>query len=882
MNNQTSNTTAPVVTYRKDYIAPTFNIDSVYLAFEIIAEDHVNVLNTMVMQRISPTEEPLRLDGEAITLLNISLNNTLLSESKKEYILDKESLMITVSPKTTEHFTLVISTRINPKENTLLSGLYYADGLFCTQCESSGFRRITYFMDHPDVLSHYTVKITADCNKYPILLSNGNCVHEKIQGSKKTVLWEDPFKKPAYLFALVAGDLACVEDYFITLSDRKVALKIYVDHGNEDKCAHAMASLKNAMRWDEEHYGREYDLDIYMIVAVRSFNMGAMENKGLNIFNAKYVLGRPETASDADFIGIERVIGHEYFHNWTGNRVTCRDWFQLSLKEGLTVFRDQQFSQDMQKSSVCRIQDVKTLRSHQFSEDASPMAHPVRPESYIEINNFYTVTIYNKGAEVIRMQHTLLGNDGFRKGMDLYFKRHDGQAVTIDDFVKAMEDANMRDFTQFKYWYSQAGTPEINAHSVYDAQKEQLTLTLTQSCPPTPGQPFKKPFHIPITIALWNEHKHPIPISQSLLELKQFNQTWVFDNISTKPIISLLGNFSAPVKLHMDYTDTELYLLIQAETNDFSRWEALQSLFYKHLLILIETYQAGKHLTLPAAVIDAYRQILHHPTIDMLSKAELLTLPNFLECGQYIGHIDVDGIESAREYYQQILGEELCDDLLSCYHTLDAKSSADMTAGAYGERRLKNTCLLYLIYAKHPEAKALAQRQLVHAHNMTDEVAALTGLMLIDDYTRDAAAQYFYNKWEHNDLILDKWFAAQAISPLTSTLMLIKKLLTNPKFDRKNPNKIKALLSTFWMNNPRCFHSIDGSGYAFLVPLILAFDKDNAFVSAGLARSMINWRLFDEKRQVLMQNALQTILADKTISKDLYEIVSKSVGDITC
>lgn len=861
------NAKIPVTTYRKDYKAPLFEIENVYLNVKIIAEDDVIVTNTMHLKRTKAEDSTtLQLDGEALVLLSIQLDGKTLSE--QDYAVDNESLIIHHVPDT---FELIITSKCDPKANTLLSGLYFADNLFCTQCESNGFRRITYYMDRPDVLSLFTVRIEADRKKYPVLLSNGNCIAQ----DEHSVTWEDPFKKPSYLFALVAGDLACVEDYFITMSGRKVLLQIYVDHGNENQCKQAMQSLKNSMKWDEDTFGCEYDLDIYMIVAVRSFNMGAMENKGLNVFNSKYVLGLPENATDADYAGIERVIGHEYFHNWTGNRVTCRDWFQLSLKEGLTVFRDQSFSQDMQKSRVCRIQDVKTLRGRQFSEDASPLAHPVRPESYIEINNFYTVTIYEKGAEVIRMQQTLLGKEGFRKGMDLYFKRHDGQAVTIDDFVKAMEDANGKDLTQFKRWYSQAGTPEITAHSDYDAVKQQFSLTLSQSCPATPDQPTKEPFHIPVAIALWEKSGKSIAIPEHILELKESKQTWTWQNISSQPIVSLLGDFSAPVKLHIDYTDSELQCLIQAETNDFSRWEALQRINHKYLSQKIH----DKASTLPSFFIDIYESIFNNTTIDLLSKSELFTLPSFLEFTQTLTSIDVDATESAREIMYETVGKSLSEHFFSTYKTLNQKSTSDMTAQAFSERKFKNTALGYLIHAKHPEAKTLAFEQLMHAKSMTDELAALYGLMYFDEETRDKASQHFYQKWKHNSLVLDKWLSAQAMSTLPDTLDQVKKLFSHPSFDQKNPNQIKALLGTFWMYNPRAFHAIDGRGYDFFVEKILMIDKDNAFTSAALVRSMINWRHFDKTRQHLMQNALKTILKEKNLSKDLYEVVSKSTGE---
>jgi aminopeptidase N len=856
-NNETSR---PTEIYRKDYKAPEFLIDTVHLEFHIISPSEVTLINQFTARRVTENSTAsLLLDGESVELMSILLDGKPLPET--DYTLDEESLTIKDLPNT---FELTITTKFNPEANKQLSGLYFADGIFCTQCESSGFRRMTYFMDHPDVLSRYTVEIHADPKKYPVQLSNGNCIAR----DENSVTWEDPFKKPAYLFALVVGDLTCIQDHFVTQSGREILLEIYVDHDNKDKCSHAMESLKNAMRWDEERFGLEYDLDIYMIVAVRSFNMGAMENKGLNIFNSKYVLGLPESATDTDFNDIERVIGHEYFHNWTGNRVTCRDWFQLSLKEGLTVFRDQEFSQYMQKSNVFRIQTVKTLRSRQFSEDASPMAHPVRPESYIEINNFYTVTVYEKGSEVIRMQHTLLGEAGFQKGMKLYVQRHDGKAVTIDDFVQAMEDANNRDLTQFKRWYSQSGTPEIKASAHYD--NNILSLTLTQSCPATPGQPTKEPFHIPVNISLFDRvNGQKIAIPEKLLELTESTQTWTWENMSTQPIVSLLGGFSAPIKLHIEYTDAELQLLIQSEDDDFSRWESLQKIFYRYLFD-----QSDKA---SSVMLDIYRNILNNTRIDLLSKAELLTLPSFIECAQVVERINVDAIESGRTYWHETIGKTFESEFLKIYQLLASKSSAEMNAQNYAERRFKNTCLSYLIHAKNPEAKQLLLSQLKNAKNMTDETAALMGLMHIDTESKSQALDIFYQKWHHDDLVMDKWFTAQAISTLPFTTEHVSNLLEHSSFDKKNPNKVKALLGAFWMNNPRAFHSLDGSGYNLFVHNIMAFDKYNSFISAALARSMINWRQFDNKHQHLMQNALKAILHEKCISKDLYEIVSKSV-----
>jgi len=864
----------PAAIYRKDYKAPQFELDTVNLHFDIRSEEEVIVDNEIQIKRTGTPDAPLFLNGEDMELLSIHLDEKLLTPN--DYQLDKESLTI---PSVPNRFTLRTSVRINPKNNTQLSGLYFADGLFCTQCESHGFRRITYFIDRPDTLASYRVSITADSEKYPVLLSNGNRIAQGQHPDKGThfVEWEDPFKKPCYLFALVAGNLSCISDYYVTQSGRRVALRMYSDHDNQDKCEHAMTSVKNAMRWDEEQFGREYDLDIYMIVAVRSFNMGAMENKGLNIFNAKYVLARPENAADSDFIGIERVIGHEYFHNWTGNRVTCRDWFQLSLKEGLTVFRDAEFSRDMQNSDVCRIQDVKTLRSSQFIEDASPMAHPVRPESYIEVNNFYTATIYNKGAEVIRMQRTLLGHTGFRKGMDLYFERHDGQAVTIDDFVKAMEDANHADLTQFKRWYSQSGTPEVTAETRYDAEHKQFILTLSQHCPPTPGQKQKLPFHIPISAALWDAKGNLIPDSCRLIELKEPQQTFVFEHVPAEPVISLLRDFSAPIKLHIDYSDEQLQLLMRSEHDGFSRWEAGQRIANKYLTQLAQQYQEGKALNLPETIIQTYEAILEDPKLELSLKAELMILPNFNEASQIFSCIDVDAIESARNYFYQTVGKTLYKHFLSLYETLHAKGVSDMSPEAYAERKMKNVCLGYLIYSENPDAVEFAYKQFMHAQNMTDEIGALSCLVHVEDPRNKQAVETFYQKWQHDDLVMDKWFAVQASSRLPYAFETVKTLLSHPKLDRNNPNKVKALLATFAIHNPRSFHALSGKPYELFTQLILEFDRKNPYLSANLVRSMISWKHYDEKRSELMKKSLEHILAAKPISRDLYEVVSKSL-----
>ncbi|ARG96377.1 aminopeptidase N [Legionella micdadei] len=854
--------------YRKDYQAPNFTVDTVDLDFDL-HDDHALVINRMKLKRQQAGE--LHLYGDELELVSVHMDDRQLID-KKDYRLQNGDLIIENCPDV--EFFLEIVTRIYPQNNTQLSGLYRSHQLFCTQCEAEGFRRITFYLDRPDVLAIYTTTISADKTKYPVLLSNGNLIDSgDLEHGRHWVKWQDPFKKPSYLFALVAGDLACVQDKFVTASGKTVDLHIYVEPGNEDKCAHAMASLKRAMRWDEDVYGREYDLNIYMIVAVSDFNMGAMENKGLNLFNSKYILARPDTATDQDFADVEGVVGHEYFHNWTGNRVTCRDWFQLSLKEGLTVFRDQEFSRDMNSRDVNRILDVKVLRSTQFPEDAGSMAHPVRPESYQEINNFYTATVYNKGAEVIRMQHTLLGKEGFRRGMDLYFQRHDGQAVTIDDFVAAMADANQVDLNQFKLWYSQAGTPEIRVITEYS--QGNLTLIMSQSCAPTPECKEKKPFHIPVRIALFDESGQSLPLKHDVLELREEQQVFHFTGLPGKPIISLLRDFSAPVKLHHQVSEEELLALLRFESDGFAKWDAAQRL----ALTCIHNYfnMAHDKWHIPQALIHAYRHVLEDESLDYALRAELLTPPGFEDVAGDLKVVDVGVVEKARDFFRNELGKQLFEHLQAMYQALWQAEDHGMHAEAYGRRRLRNVCLWLMMKANESQSLPLCQQQFIKAKTMTDQLASFAALNDCTQGTaREQAIDSFYRQWSQDELVLDKWFSIQAISELPDTLARVKTLLKHPAFNMKNPNKVRAVVGAFCQANPKHFHAADGSGYVFLGEILAQVDKINPQIAARLAIPFTRWRRYDSPRQKLMKEQLKR-LTEHDLSRDLSELVEKSL-----
>jgi aminopeptidase N len=735
-------------------------------------------------------------------------------------------------------------------------------------------------------MSRFKTTLTGDKTKYPVLLSNGNKVGQgELENNRHWVSWEDPFAKPCYLFALVAGQLECVADEFVTMSGRRIALEIFVEKHNVDKCGHAMQSLKNAMRWDEETYGLEYDLDLYMIVAVDHFNMGAMENKGLNVFNTKFVLARPDTATDSDYEHIEGVIGHEYFHNWSGNRVTCRDWFQLSLKEGFTVFRDQQFSGDRTSPAVKRIEDVNALRTRQFAEDAGPLAHPIRPEAYIEINNFYTLTVYEKGAEVVRMLHTLLGAAGFRKGCNLYFQRHDGQAVTCEDFVKALEDANGVELEQFRRWYSQAGTPVLTVSQQYDAESQQLHLTIQQSCPPTPNQPVKAPLHIPVKLGLLAAdgsaaqiHYNGSSQTEITLNVTEAEQTFSFAKLAKQPVVSLLRGFSAPVTLKMERSLDELAFLLRHDSDTFNRWEAGQQLAVQVIFKLIDAIELGRPLQLEPVIVDAYRSVLTDSGGDLSYQALLLALPEESYLSGQMAVIDVEAIHQAREFVKKTLAEALQAEFKALYEQHHRDESGSFDAGAVGRRRLKNACLSYLSKLENADVYHIAEQQFYSARNMTDQMAALSAIVNSNHPAKARSLDSFYVQWRQEALVIDKWFTLQATSSMPNTFATVQALMKHPAFDMKTPNRVRSLIGAFSQANPLHFHAKNGEGYRFLADQVLALNTLNPQIASRMVTGLAQWRRYDAERQGLMKQQLQRIVATEHLSKDVFEIASKSLA----
>ncbi len=883
--------------FRHDYVEPSFWVDTVELGIDLEPGATRVAARSVLKRNPAAKQRDLVLNGEELELVVIRMNGRTLN--KRHYHLADGQLTIANPP---DLVTLEIETLLQPEKNTSLMGLYVSNGNFFTQCEAEGFRKITFFPDRPDVMATYRVMLRGDKARYPVLLSNGNLVEQGDLGDgRHYALWEDPFKKPSYLFALVAGQLVCEEQTLRLQSGRDVLLQVWVEPGNLDKTAHAMESLVKSIRWDEERFGLELDLDRFMIVAVGDFNMGAMENKGLNIFNTKFVLANSRIATDTDYANIESVVGHEYFHNWTGNRVTCRDWFQLSLKEGLTVFRDQEFSADMIGSAsgraVKRIEDVRVLRQAQFPEDAGPMAHPVRPDSYVEINNFYTVTIYEKGAEVVRMIQTLVGREGFRKGMDLYFARHDGQAVTCDDFRAAMADANARDLSQFEQWYSQAGTPRISARADYDAVAQTLTLELTQSCPATPGQPQKLPLHIPVAVGLLNAQGVDLPLQLAgatlpeeaqvhavpttmVLELTQPSQRFTFTGISAPPVPSLLRDFSAPVNLDFAYTDDELAFLFAHDSDPFNRWEAGQRLATRRLLTLAGAgqgdlaYQVNAQDTL---LIGALRKLVNDKTLDPAFRELAISLPSEGMLAEQMAVIDPQSIHTARCALRRQLAQHLRADLLGAYQ-------ANHTPGAYrpdplpaGRRALRNSVLSYLAELNDNTAHKLIQDQLEHASNMTDRVAALAAMVNHHVPGVQQALQQFYDEFTDEPLVIDKWFTLQAAAPVT-TVAAVRKLMQHPAFTLKNPNRARSLIFAFCNANPAQFHVADGSGHAFWAEQVIALNAINPQVAARLARTMDRWRKYTPALQLSMQAALKKVAATKKLSKDVAEVINKSLA----
>ncbi|MDD2769503.1 MAG: aminopeptidase N [Methylococcus sp.] len=873
--------------YLKDYQPPEYLIDAVDLFFELDAEA-TRVTSRLKLRHNPAVEEwkpSLALDGEQLAFESAKLNGRALAEA--EYSVGESGLVIHAVPD--RPFELEITNRINPEANTALEGLYLSKGMFCTQCEPHGFRRITYYIDRPDVMSLFTTTVVADQSRYPVLLSNGNPVARgELKNGRHWVRWEDPFRKPSYLFALVAGQLACLEDRFVTASGREIALHIYVEPHDLDKCDHAMQSLKHAMRWDEERFGCEYDLDLYMIVAVSHFNMGAMENKGLNVFNTKFVLARPDTATDADYEHIEGVIGHEYFHNWTGNRITCRDWFQLSLKEGLTVFRDQEFSADRSSRAVKRIEDVNLLRTRQFAEDAGPLAHPVRPDSYIEINNFYTLTVYEKGGEVVRMIQTLAGSEGFRKGTDLYFERHDGQAVTCDDFVRCMEDANGIDLGQFRLWYAQAGTPELQLEPEYDAGSRTLRLSVRQSCPPTPGQPVKQPLHIPLALGLLARDGSELPLRLAgeaearlgtcVLHVREAEQVFEFVDVPEPPVVSALRGFSAPVRLKMERSAEELAFLFAHDTDAFNRWDAGQSLATQVMLGLIERIRAGENpQSLDTHLVDAFRTLLALPAADLSYQALLLGLPSEDYVAALMSVADPEAIHRARQTVRKALAAALAEDFLRLYREHHAGETGGLDPAARNRRRIKNTCLGFIAELETAESYALCVAQFREARTMTDQIAALAAIVNSANPEKTACLESFYAQWREEALVIDKWFSLQAGCHLPGTLESVKALTAHPDFDLRTPNRVRSLIGAFSQANPVNFHAADGSGYEFLGDQIVALNAINPQVAARMLGALTQWRRYDKGRQEAMCRQLQRIAGLEGVSKDVYEVAVKSL-----
>jgi len=862
--------------FLKDYRPPDFGITHTRLRFDL-DESHTRVESHLSLQRnTADSDAPLVLDGVELKLLELRLDGVKLGP--EDYRLGEESLTIETVP---DSFELECVVEIDAAANTRLEGLYLSNGNFCTQCEAEGFRYITYYLDRPDVMSVFDTEIYAARDKYPVLLSNGNPVDRGEDGERHWATWEDPFPKPAYLFALVAGDLACIEDGYVTRSGRDVTLRIYTEHHNREKCGHALQSLQKAMRWDEEVYGLEYDLDLYMIVAVDDFNMGAMENKGLNVFNTRYVLANPQTATDDDYLAIEGVIAHEYFHNWTGNRVTCRDWFQLSLKEGLTVFRDQEFSADMFSRAIQRIGDVRVLRNHQFSEDAGPMAHPVRPASYQEVNNFYTATVYNKGAEVVRMIHCLLGTDNFRKGMDLYFQRHDGQAVTTDDFRRAMQDASGIDLTRFQRWYEQAGTPRIDIARRYDSVRGKLILEIRQQPGTTRGE-LNRPFHMPMRLALFAPDGEPLPLDDDgnlewTVDISDLDTRLEFAGIPARTMPSVFRGFSAPVIVTTDLDDEELAKLMVCDSDAFNCWEASQQLATRIMLVMLEEPEAV-HQALQQPLLDAFASLLDDTRADRALIAEMLVLPGEKYLAEMLEQADVHAIRQVREALALTLASCTENLLARHYEDCDRCDDYSIEAPAIARRRLKNTCLYYLLRLQRTQYFALCGEQFDRADNMTDQLACLQTVVDYRHAERDRIVTQFYRQWRDTPLVVDKWFAAQGSCQAPGALETIAALFEHPSYNLHNPNRARSLLGAM-MANTVAFHQPDGAGYALAATKILQLDRINPQVAARLANPFVHWRRLVPELGSLMKAQVENMLAAGDLSNDLDELLTTSLED---
>ncbi len=877
----------PKAIFLKDYQAPDYLIEETQLTFELF-EDYAIVSSNLKMalnksSNASPTSN-LVLDGQELELLSIAVDGVARDES--QYILTPDTLTLGDLP---EQFNLSIQTKIKPQENTALEGLYKSSKMFCTQCEAQGFRRITYYLDRPDVMSVFETRIIADKSKYPVLLSNGNlCETQELENDRHLAVWQDPHKKPCYLFALVAGDLQNIESIFTTQSGTDVTLRIYVEPQNIDKCDYAMDSLIRAMKWDEEVYGREYDLNIFNIVAVDDFNMGAMENKSLNIFNTSCVLANPKTATDSAYQRIEAVVAHEYFHNWSGNRVTCRDWFQLSLKEGFTVFRDAEFSADMSSATVKRIEDATLLRTVQFAEDAGPMAHAILPASFIEISNFYTVTIYEKGAEVVRMIHNLLGADLFRKGSDLYFERHDGQAVTTEDFVKAMEDASGIDLRQFRNWYHQAGTPSLQVTDHYDQASQQYQLTISQTCSETAESIKKQPFHIPVEIGLMLDDGSECELDcisggefnaqTQVLALKEAQQTFVFANVPSKPVPSLLRRFSAPVKLHYGYDSDQLLFLMANDSDGFNRWDAGQTLASGIILDLADDVLAGKTLQLDSKFTSVFAQLLNQQDIDKAMLAHMLTLPSLNFLIEQQNPAQIHALYSARTFVRQTLARELHEQFHETYLSNVDSGVYSPKPDAMAQRALKNLCLQYLTESGQEEYLNIALKQFEVANNMTDQSAALSAIVNshFQAAAQDVLAQ-FYEQWKSEPLVVNLWLSIQAGSDRLEGVKAVNALMAHEAFDMKNPNKVRSVIGVFAGQNLRHFHGVQGDGYQWLADRIIELDKLNPQIASRLLGPLTKWKRLAKENSIMMKEALDKIQNSGSLSKDVYEVVSKSL-----
>ncbi len=872
---------SPNVKYLKDYKKPDYKIESVHLDFDL-DEENTQVASTLKIKSdydaSSGEVRPLHLDGDELTLTGIAIDGRPLKP--EEYVVDDKGLTILNPPK---EFELSIGTEIHPKANTKLEGLYVSNGMFCTQCEPEGFRRITYYMDHPDVTSVFTTTLRADKEKLPCLLSNGNLIkEEKMADGRTAVTWNDPFPKPSYLFALVGGDLDYINDKFVTMSGREVTLGVYANKGQKDKLGYTMDSIKRSMAWDEKVFGREYDLDLFNLVAVSDFNQGAMENKGLNIFNSAYVIADAYTATDSDYAGIEGVVGHEYFHNWSGNRVTVRDWFNLSLKEGLTVYRDQEFSRDMRSRSVNRIENVSSLRAGQFAEDAGPTAHAVRPESYVEINNFYTSTIYNKGAEIVRMYEKMLGKEKFREANDLHFSRNDGKSVTIDDYAKCMEDVSGKDLTQFKRWYSQAGTPSVYAEGVYDEKNQTYTLKLRQATKPTPGQDTKLPFVIPMEMGLLGKDGKDMPLqlagekeaqgTSRVMILDKGEAEFTFVNVKEKPVLSANRDFTAPINFHMDYTDAERAHLMAHDSDLFNRWDAAQQYGVQKMIGMVKDIQAGKEPKVDEGYLNALGSYLKDPSLDKAFVAKALELPGEKYIADQMDVVDVDAVAKARKMVSDAFVKRFEKDLVQTYDALDVEKPFEPVAKDAGERALKNKALAYLASTEKPEYADRVAAQYEKANNMTDRFAAMSvaagmesGKGIVDD---------FYNRFKNEELVVNKWLGVVASEGLESA----KAAVNHEAFAITNPNKVRAVMRRF-SGNQKAFHAKDGSGYEFVADMAVKLDRINPLVAADTVKPLTSWRRFDPERQAMMKAALEKVMANPGLSKNVYEVVSKSLGD---